>query len=394
MFYDDVCDGADEYMSNMFDSYLNGYNTTSDTYPFDKYGDTNCFSNCADDAANCLDDCDAVAHTGDDAKDIWEVVYKGFNIVASDNSTADTVCNYGWDLTSAASGLHECSPLCSETDMLAERNQRILSELQIQLVTLFLTAILIQNTLEVGVPFLKEYLAKKKEEREDDGNKEPKSEAEVQMDKDRYANTIDDMSEMVVQFGYVTLFVMCFPLIPLLAIINNIFELKVDATNLVMTSQRPDPNGSYGLGTWNSVLNLFSILSVATNALLITTRTNLLNDLLDSDGDVVKLYFFCGLSLFLGVVVAIEKWVIPDVPEAVEMAEERQRNIEDYLIKGSALDDADDDDVDDGGDDDAEEDRDVDDWPFNPHLESLDVNDVTPKVPITLSDKDPGQEDV
>merc|ERR1719300_1369613 len=255
----------------------------------------------------------------------------------------------------------------------------------IQLVTLFLTAIVVQNTLEVGVPFLKEWIAKKKEGDDDT----EKSEAEIQMDKDRYANTIDDMSEMVVQFGYVTLFVMCFPLIPLLAIINNVFELKVDATNLVMSSQRPDPNGSYGLGTWNSVLSLFSILSVATNALLITSRTNLLNDLIGSDGETVKLYFFCGLSVFLSVVVAIEKWVIPDVPDAVEKAEERQRNVEDYLIKGSALDDADDD-GDDGADD-QEEDNDVDEWPFNPHLEDMDVSEVTKKVPIKLSGMDPDE---
>merc|ERR1711971_31561 len=136
----------------------------------------------------------------------------------------------------------------------------------------------------------------------DDGDTE-KSEAEVQMEKERYSNTIDDMSEMVVQFGYVTLFVMAFPLIPLLAIINNIFELKVDATNLVISSQRPSPNGSDGLGTWNDVLALFSILSVGTNALLITSRTNLLSAIISDSGEVVKLYFFCGFSVFLGVVV-------------------------------------------------------------------------------------------
>ena len=77
------------------------------------------------------------------------------------------------------------------------------------------------------------------------------------MVKGRYANSIDDMSEMIIQFGYVTLFVMAFPLTPLLAIVNNVFEMKVDAVNLVKSSQRPDPNGSYGLGTWNEVLGSF-----------------------------------------------------------------------------------------------------------------------------------------
>jgi len=215
----------------------------------------------------------------------------------------------------------------------------------------------------------------------DDGDTE-KSEAEVQMEKERYSNTIDDMSEMVVQFGYVTLFVMCFPLIPLLAIINNIFELKVDATNLVMSSQRPDPNGSDGLGTWNSVLGLFSILSVATNALLITTRTNLLSQVIADDGEVVKLWFFCGFSIILSVIVAIEKWVIPDVPASVTNAEERQRLVENVLIKGTVLDDEDENKK--GAKDDDDED-----WPFNPHLEELEVIESTKKVPITVSQADP-----
>jgi len=391
-YYDDVCDGAADYMSNMFNAYIDGKTngTLATTYDFDAYADTDCFADCAADPDDCLDTCDAVAHAGDEGAAIWELIYEGYNIVANTSTEAEDVCAYGYSQSSStASNVYECTKLCSFDDMLSDRNQVILFELQIQLITLFLTAIVIQNTMEVGIPFLKEYIMKKKEERENGGVVVEKSEAEIQMDKDRYANTIDDMSEMVVQFGYVTLFVMCFPLIPLLAIINNIFELKVDATNLVMSSQRPDPNGSYGLGTWNSVLSLFSILSVATNALLITSRTNLLNDLIGSDGETVKLYFFCGLSVFLSVVVAIEKWVIPDVPDAVEKAEERQRNVEDYLIKGSALDDADDD-GDDGADD-QEEDKDVGEWPFNPHLGGLDVIEETRKVPIKLSGMDPDQ---
>merc|ERR1719273_1516401 len=174
---------------------------------------------------------------------------------------------------------------------------------------------------------------------------------------------------------------MAFPLIPLLAIINNIFELKVDATNLVISSQRPSPNGSDGLGTWNDVLALFSILSVGTNALLITSRTNILSD----SGEVVKLYFFCGFSVFLGIVVAVEKWVIPDVPSQVEKAEERQRLVESVLIKGTALDE------DDDGDDKKfgpPEDQ-GDDWPFDPHPESMDVIESTKKVPIKVSEADP-----
>jgi len=246
----------------------------------------------------------------------------------------------------------------------------VLSEVRIQLLTLFLTAIVIQNTLEVGVPFLVAYLKNRKKEED----AEEESAAEQQMEQGRYANTIDDMSEMIIQFGYVTLFVMAFPLTPLLAIVNNIFEMKVDAINLVKTSQRPDPNGSYGLGTWNEVLGLFSVLSVGTNVALITLRSTLVTELLStSDAEAAGWIFFSFLSITLAIIVAIEKWVIPDVPEAVTKAIERQRLVESVLILGAA--------VDAEGDEPPGDDVDGD-IPFNPALEFCDV-DVLDQVPTS-----------
>jgi len=382
-----VCtDEPSSYMSNLFSAYLDGMtNSNITSFDFETYGDDDQFSVCAnsdDPDTDCRDD-----YT-DLPNDPWDICFEGWYLNTDNETVATNYCgDWGAADDGESDGTWYCEPLCDETDMLNDRTQVILFELQIQLITLFLTAIVVQNTLEVGVPLLKEWIAKKKA-----GDDAPEmSEAEEQMDKDRYSNTIDDMSEMVVQFGYVTLFVMCFPLIPLLAIINNIFELKVDATNLVMSSQRPDPNGSDGLGTWNSVLNLFSIMSVATNALLITSRTQLLSQLISDDGAEVKLWFFSIFSIFLGIIVAVEKWVIPDVPDAVEKAVERQRLVESVLILGTAIDDADVDNP-----EDEEENaghgpptKDVDDWPFDPNPESLDVIEQTKKVPIKLTSADP-----
>ncbi len=59
-------------------------------------------------------------------------------------------------------------------------------------------------------------------------------------------------TESIIQFAYVELFVVAFPLTPLLAIVNSIIEMKI-ATNFVKTSQRPNPNGLYGLGSWKGI---------------------------------------------------------------------------------------------------------------------------------------------
>jgi len=233
-----------------------------------------------------------------------------------------------------------------------------------------LTAIVIQNSLEVGVPLLVAHCREKKAKKEG-GPK--KSEAEEQMEKDVYEDTIDDMSELIVQFGFVTLFVMAFPLTPLLAIVNNIIEMKVDATNLVKTSQRPQPNGSFGLGSWNGVLGFFSLVAVGTNTALITFRTKLATEVFaNEDQNGAQWIFFSVLSIVLGIIVGIEKWVIPDVPIQVEQAIERQRLVESVLILGAGV-DHDGDEPPDGDDDGG--------IGFEPSAEFIDI-ETLPDIPI------------
>ena len=45
--------------------------------------------------------------------------------------------------------------------------------------------------------------------------------------------------EMVIQFGFVTIFVSAFPLAPLFALINNVFEIRLDARKMIKTYRRP-----------------------------------------------------------------------------------------------------------------------------------------------------------
>ena len=45
--------------------------------------------------------------------------------------------------------------------------------------------------------------------------------------------------ELVLQFGFVTIFVSAFPLAPLFALINNVFEIRFDAKKIITSFQRP-----------------------------------------------------------------------------------------------------------------------------------------------------------
>lgn len=55
----------------------------------------------------------------------------------------------------------------------------------------------------------------------------------------------------VVQFSFTTIFVAAFPLAPLLALINNIFEIRLDAIKMVRLQRRLVPRKTNDIGERN-----------------------------------------------------------------------------------------------------------------------------------------------
>lgn len=69
----------------------------------------------------------------------------------------------------------------------------------------------------------------------------------------------------MIQFGFITLFVASFPLAPLLALFNNVIEVRVDAWKLTTQFRRPVASKAHSIGAWQEILNGMATLSVVTN---------------------------------------------------------------------------------------------------------------------------------
>uniref|UniRef100_A0A3Q3AN69 Anoctamin n=1 Tax=Kryptolebias marmoratus TaxID=37003 RepID=A0A3Q3AN69_KRYMA len=82
--------------------------------------------------------------------------------------------------------------------------------------------------------------------------------------------------EMVIQFGFVTLFVASFPLAPALALINNLFEIRVDAWKFTTQFRRMVPEKAQDIGAWQPILQGVAILAVATNAMIIAFTSDMI----------------------------------------------------------------------------------------------------------------------
>ncbi|KAJ8922611.1 hypothetical protein NQ315_007643 [Exocentrus adspersus] len=75
--------------------------------------------------------------------------------------------------------------------------------------------------------------------------------------------------EMVLQYGFVTIFVAAFPLAPLFALINNVLEMRLDAKKFIKYYRRPIPQRVKNIGVWYRILAIIGRIAVASNALII-----------------------------------------------------------------------------------------------------------------------------
>uniref|UniRef100_A0A8C1M6N7 Anoctamin n=1 Tax=Cyprinus carpio TaxID=7962 RepID=A0A8C1M6N7_CYPCA len=82
--------------------------------------------------------------------------------------------------------------------------------------------------------------------------------------------------EMVIQFGFITLFVASFPLAPLLALMNNILEVRVDAWKFTTQFRRPVAAKAHSIGAWDEILNMIAVFSVVTNAFIVSFTSDMI----------------------------------------------------------------------------------------------------------------------
>ncbi|XP_037533840.1 anoctamin-7 [Nematolebias whitei] len=75
--------------------------------------------------------------------------------------------------------------------------------------------------------------------------------------------------EMVLQFGFITIFVAACPLAPLFALINNWVEIRLDAQKFVTEYRRPVVERAQDIGIWFSILQFITHTAVLSNSFLI-----------------------------------------------------------------------------------------------------------------------------
>jgi len=227
-----------------------------------------------------------------------------------------------------------------------------LNSLRIQLGTLFITSIVLLNFLEVVIPKIPKWFRKYKEskiEKMEDGQQEFYDERftagldkkivldiEKQINRVRVPSTLDNFAEIVILHGYIIVFAVVLPIMPLLAYINAILEIRIDIYNLT-GSQRPIPLGADGIGVWKAVLSVFNAVCIFSNMAVINWDTHLPEDQFKF-GETAKIVWYFIVCLFMFMVMVTVRMMFPNESIATKQAMSRQEQCENLvtLLQDSA----------------------------------------------------------
>ncbi|NWV66528.1 ANO9 protein, partial [Malurus elegans] len=169
--------------------------------------------------------------------------------------------------------LEECHPSGCITDLF------------IQMAIIMLLKQTISNIMEYLVPWISHHLRKKpkhpkkrrmmlgeEEEAEDPCKRQWLNNYEL--NEVNVFSLFNEFLEMVIQYSFTTIFVAAFPLAPLLALLNNVIEIHMDAIKMMRLHRRMVPRKANDIGIWLQVLEAIGILAVIGNGLVIAITSD------------------------------------------------------------------------------------------------------------------------
>ncbi|KTF89960.1 hypothetical protein cypCar_00025834 [Cyprinus carpio] len=145
------------------------------------------------------------------------------------------------------------------------------------------------NFMELGYPLLQNWWSRRKMKRAGEQNNSkdqlPQWDRDWNLQPMNAHGLVDEYLEMdglqvsypfftVLQFGFTTIFVAAFPLAPLLALLNNIIEIRLDAYKFVTQWRRPMPARATDIGIWHGILEGIGVVAVITNAFVIAITSD------------------------------------------------------------------------------------------------------------------------
>jgi hypothetical protein len=148
------------------------------------------------------------------------------------------------------------------------------------------------------------------------------STAEKQAIKNEY-DVFEDMDDILILYGYSTLFVVACPWVPMVCLCVVVFELFLDQKKLVLLYKRPVPQPAANNEPWDTAFDVFGVLAMLTNAAVIIWGGHSF----DNWTHMEKLLLFFVIefaTVFARIMIGV---ILPTEPRRVRLLELQQREM-------------------------------------------------------------------
>ena len=150
------------------------------------------------------------------------------------------------------------------------------------------------------------------------------------------SSTFYEYNELVIQYGYVVMFSIALPVAPLLALANNLVELRTDAFKILYAARRIRACAARNIGPWRHALKVISFAAISINLGYLWVTEDVFHEL------QWRLPTFATESHRIGAIVVAEHvllalkvlidfWV-PDVPDFVKIRLARDEYVAEHSI--------------------------------------------------------------
>ena len=127
---------------------------------------------------------------------------------------------------------------------------------------------------------------------------------------------IEEYVDVIITFGFFSMFAAAFPISGLVALVSNLFEIRIDAFKFCNLMQRPRYHGAKTIGIFYPILQFVGLAAVITNSLIIGVVSDQLNTVYELD-ETSRIWAIVAAEHLILLAKIIIMWAIPDIPEGV-----------------------------------------------------------------------------
>ncbi|KAK6320335.1 anoctamin-10 [Coregonus clupeaformis] len=192
-----------------------------------------------------------------------------------------------------------------------------------RLASLLIVTQLVNQCTEVVVPFIVDrfFSAPQKKQQEDDPDVDK---LRAQRSLPPFPGLFAEYIELLVQFGYLSLFSCVYPLTAVLLLLNNVTEIRADAYKICKLFRKPFSAPVSNMGVWQTAFEVLGFVSVMSNCWLLLLSPRVREFCLEGGISGRNIILFAILVEHVLILVKmILAFMIPDEPDWVRIKREQ-----------------------------------------------------------------------